>query len=108
VANKSFPGFKDQVATLVDNVYATLFHTPFKKYTKGFMGSLQGPAFVTLGHNHPKGFGIGPDLPGFAGLLCWTCCLFGYPCSPPAGHGTAKFKSNFNKGIKPAVGKGIA
>ena len=46
-------------------------------------------------------------LPGCAGLLCWACCCFGYPCSHPYGKKSAEVKTQFNNSIMSIKGKGI-
>eukprot|EP01042_Synura_sphagnicola_P000753 gene753-837_t len=98
---KTYPAVDEQIEPVVHNVLATLTSRPLKVYKKKFMGNLPGPIFVAMGHNHPNGFAVGPDLPGCCGTLCFVCCCFGFPCSPPGGKSVAKFKSNFNKSITP-------
>eukprot|EP01041_Mallomonas_annulata_P011310 gene11310-23664_t len=97
----------DQFMTIAKNALATVEDRPLIAHKKGFFGHIDRPMIVAFGHNHPDGYGVGPDLSGFPGCLLWTCCCFGYPCSPPAGHGVSKFKSDFNKSVKMTKGQGI-
>jgi len=98
------------MSTLLPNIEAKLNNRALKEHKRGasFMGQLQGPALVAMGHGHPEGYGVGPDLPGCAGFCCWLCCFFGMPCSPPAGHAVAQMKNDFNYTIQPRKGKGIS
>ena len=105
---KAYPNLNDKVPTLVNNVLAAIENKPLKTYSPGFMGKLTGPMLVAFGHDHPEGYGVGPDLPGCGGVCCFLCCCFGLPCSPPAGHGAAKQKSEFNNGFGPKPGKGMS
>lgn len=97
----------EQADALVLNILASLEGRPLKSYKKGMMGNLTGPMLVALGHGHPQGYGLGPNCPGCVGFMCWFCCCIGGPCSPPAGSGAAKAKSDFNKSVKPQIGKGL-
>jgi len=101
------PKIKDQVPTLVSNVIAKVEGRSLANYKKGFFGSLPGPLLVALGHGHAQGYGLGPNLTGCPGCCIWICCCCGPPCAPPAGAGPAKIKSDFNKSVKPQVGKGM-
>jgi len=108
---KTVPKIYDQQPTVVFNVKATLNKTQLKHHVKGasFVGKFSGPGFVAFGHNLDEGWGIGPDLPGCCGIFCWACCFCGtWPCSPMTGHGVNKFKSDFNAGMAPKPGQGMA
>jgi len=94
--------------TVIKNVVATLEGHALSVHKPTFYGGLKGPLAVAFGHGHPDGYGVGPDLPGCCGCLCWTCCIFGLPCSPPAGKGVMKMKSDFNLSVKPTKGKGYS
>lgn len=106
---KTYPKIDDQMPVLVKNVAAALNKTPLTHHVKGasYFGRLDGPLLVALGHGHADGYGLGPDLPGCLGWLCWGCCCFGWPCSAPAGRQSAKAKSDFNNTIKPKPGVGL-
>jgi len=106
--SKTYVGFQDQIPVVVGNVLATLHNTDLRSYIRGYFSSMRGPIFVALGHNHEDGFGIGPDLPGLMGFICWACCVFGYPCAPPAGEYSLKYKSNLNNSISPKPGRGFS
>lgn len=106
---KIIPKIDDQLPTVVKNVLATLEGQTLMHHKKGFMGNLQGPLLVSLGHDHPQGHGIGPDIPGCVACICFVCCCLGTaPCSHPHGAGVSKTKSEFNHSIKPTKGKGIS
>ena len=68
------------------------------------MGKIEGPMMVAFGHELPEGYGVGPNLPGCMGGCCWICCC----CQTPAGHQTAKAKSDFNNSVIPKKGKGLS
>ncbi len=107
---KTYPRLDDQLGTLLPNVEAKLANKPLKDHQRGrsFQGQMQGPVMVAFGHGVADGYGVGPDLPGCAGLCCWMCCCCGPPCSTPAGPGVEKAKNDFNYTITPKPGKGIA
>lgn len=90
---------------LVHNVNAFLTGKPLKNHVKGvsFMGKVEGPIMVALGHGAPKGYGIGPNIPGCYSF-CWFCCCC---CSTPGGSCVAKMKNEFNNSIVPKKGVGI-
>lgn len=105
---KIYPKIDDQMPTIIKNVVATLEGHALTPHKKTFYSSIKGPMAVSLGHGHPDGYGVGPDLPGCLGCVCWTCCCFGMPCSPPAGKGVMKMKTDLNLSIKAIKGKGYS
>jgi hypothetical protein len=107
---KTYPRIDDQLPTVFHNIEAHLVKKPLKSHVRGanFMGQINGPMLVAFGHDHPEGYGLGPNLPGCMGTCCWCCCCFGGPCSTPAGPAAAKMKGDFNRdGVKPKPGIGI-
>jgi hypothetical protein len=107
---KTYPKIEDALPTLLANVYATLDGNgaSLKHHTKGFKGKIDGPLLVALGHNHPDGYGVGPDLgTGCLGWTCFMCCCLGMPCSLPAGKGASKMKTDFNASVTPKKGMGM-
>eukprot|EP01041_Mallomonas_annulata_P001491 gene1491-2872_t len=99
---------EDQRWTVVLNIMSIYEKHNMIPHKKNFiMGTVDRPIIVSLGHDHPKAYGLGPDLPGFIGNILWACCCFGYPCSAPAGYQTSKMKTDLNKSITPKKGFGI-
>lgn len=107
---KTYPRIDDQLPTLYANIEAVLSDNALLHHVRGksFTGQFKGPLMVALGHDHPEGYGVGPDLPGCLGGCCWFCCCCGPPCSTPAGPGVAKAKSDFNQSVFPHPGKGLS
>ena len=103
--DKTYVKINDVLPTLLANIDAYFNKQALKQHQKGagFMGQVEGPMMIAFGHGLPDGYGIGPNLPGCMGGCCWFCCC----CQTPAGHQTAKIKSDFNKSIFPQKGKGL-
>ena len=76
-AIKTYLRIQDQTPTLIKNIIATLEDKPLIAHSRGnsLQSQISGPAIVALGHDHPEGVGIGPDLPGCLGWCCWCVCL---------------------------------
>lgn len=108
-AIKAYTKLYDQLPTVITNIESLINGKPPVPHKRGvsLYGKLTGPPMVGLGSGHKDAYGVGPNLPGCSGCVCWTCCCFGYPCSVPAGHASAKAKTEFNHSMQPKKGKGI-
>lgn len=52
------------------------------------MGKATAPLLIAIGHDHPDGYGVGPNVPDCCIATCvWCCCMCGGPCHTPAGKG---------------------
>merc|ERR1712196_402159 len=93
---KTIPQIDLQMDFVLNNVAATLKGGALKPYKPGFP-DMQGPLMVALGHDHPEGLGLGPDLPGcFCKTFCFCCCCLGtWPCTPMISKTIAVEKSKF-------------
>ncbi len=107
---KTYPKIYDQMATVRHNVLAALENKPLRHHVRhaSFMGRLEGPLMVALGHDLDDGYGVGPDCPGLLGSLCWLGCFLSWPCTYPAGRLVNTAKSEFNASIRPRKGKGFS
>ena len=92
------------------NVNALAAGKPLTIHKRGgsLFGRAEGPILVALGHGHEDAVGLGPNLPGAMGWLCWCCCCMGLPCSTPYGPGIAKMKYDLNVKMRPQKGKGMS
>ena len=103
---KSFVRVNDQMPILVANINLFAENKPLQVHVKGksFMGQINGPMLVALGHDLPNGYGLGPNVPGY-----WlSSCLYLCWCGTPAGRMSNNIKSDFNKNVIPRKGVGIS